>query len=419
MKKTLLLGAGFSYDLGMPLTPELTATFLDLFTEKAARRLADVLSQNNPYSSNRPISGAAIHRGMDLLLEYKRAGGRNYEEFLSALESLGDQPQSSQSDRDSYHYLFSVFYHLLIEILVAYQSASYDVLYEKSLPLFGNLKNLLNDDETWIFTLNHDLYLECLAIDLGVPICYGDTGEIAFPISNLDLAKTFRFTTSSPGNFGKSAPGWIKARGINLVRLHGGLAEHVYKDGSVLCNPPLTHSTSAQLIQDFKTIESMGYFHDGQRVGGGRDRVVTGPDGTLDILRRAMLTGGRKYSKTTNPKKGEEKLALLAEVLRDTDELTVIGYSFGDSHVNHRVLNAMVMNTELKIRIIDPVHRPQPQFLQQFDYNMRVSGAQCRGPEWMSYVEGNTWNGAQSKSLKDNEVHRGEITRRVLRVLPR
>lgn len=106
MKKTLLLGAGFSYDLGMPLTTELTDTFLDLFSEKTVRQVADVLSQNDPYSAGRPINRAAIHQGMELLLEYKRAGGRNYEELLTNLESLGDLPQKSQSDRDSYHYLF-------------------------------------------------------------------------------------------------------------------------------------------------------------------------------------------------------------------------------------------------------------------------------------------------------------------------
>jgi len=153
MRKTLLLGAGFSYDLGMPLTTELTASFLDLLSEKTARQFADALSQSDPYSAGRPIDRTAIHQGMDLLLEYKRAGGRNYEELLANLESLGDLPQKSQSDRDSYHYLFSVFCQLLTEALVAYQVASYKVLYQKSRPLFAKLENLLNDKETWVFSL--------------------------------------------------------------------------------------------------------------------------------------------------------------------------------------------------------------------------------------------------------------------------
>lgn len=419
MTKTLLLGAGFSYDLGMPLATELTTTFLNIFSEKTAKQFADALSTNDPYSAGRPINRAAIHEGMDLLLLYKRAGGRNYEEFLAKLESLGNMPGKSQSDRDSYHYLFSVFYHLIAEALVAYQCASYDVLYSKSLPLFSKFENLLNDRQTWVFTLNHDLYLECLAIDLGIPVTYGDTGEISFPINNLDPTKTLRFTTNLCEGLSKSAPGWFKTRGLNLVRLHGSLAEYLYSDTPILCNPVLRHSNSSGLIDVFKTIESMGYFHDGQRVGGGRDRVVTGPDGALNIISRAMLTGGRKYSKTTNHKKGEEKLALFDDVLRETDELTVIGYSFGDSHVNSRVLNAMVLNAEMKIRIVDPVYRPTPEFLEQFDYDRRVGGAQSRGPEWMSYVLGEKWDYAQGEALKENEKYREEISRRVNQGLPR
>jgi hypothetical protein len=417
MTKTLLLGAGFSYDLGMPLATELTTTFLDIFSEETAKQLADVLSQKDPYSDGRPINRAAVHEGMELLLDYKRGGGRNYEELLAELESLGSLPKKSQSDRDSYCYLFSVFYQLLTEALVAYQFASYEVIYSKSLPLYAKLENLLNDQETWVFTLNHDLYLECLAIDLGIPVTYGDTSEIDFPINNLDPAKTFRFTTSSRESLNKSASGWFKTRGINLVRLHGGLAEYLYSDELVLCNPLLKHSRSSDLIEDFRIIESMGYFHNGKRVGGGKDRVITGPDGTLDIICRAMLTGGRKYSKTTNPKKGEEKLVLFEEVLRETDELTVIGYSFGDPHVNCRILNAMVLNGEMKIRVVDPVHRPKPVFLEQFDYNLRIRGAQSRGPEWMSYVLEEKWDSAQSKALMENEKYRDEISRRVRRVL--
>lgn len=37
MKNGLLLGAGFSYDLGMPLTFELTEVFLNLFTYETVR----------------------------------------------------------------------------------------------------------------------------------------------------------------------------------------------------------------------------------------------------------------------------------------------------------------------------------------------------------------------------------------------
>jgi hypothetical protein len=39
MKKGLLLGAGFSFDLGMPLAYELTEDFLSLYNDAIANRL--------------------------------------------------------------------------------------------------------------------------------------------------------------------------------------------------------------------------------------------------------------------------------------------------------------------------------------------------------------------------------------------
>jgi hypothetical protein len=77
----------------------------------------------------------------------------------------------------------------------------------------------------------------------------------------------------------------------------------------------------------------------------------------------------------------------------------------------------MVLNGEMKIRVVDPVHRPKPVFLEQFDYNLRIRGAQSRGPEWMSYVLEEKWDSAQSKALMENEKYRDEISRRVRRVL--
>jgi hypothetical protein len=48
MKKVLLLGAGFSYDLGMPITRELTEDFLGIFDDGKVKTLAKFLASNYP-----------------------------------------------------------------------------------------------------------------------------------------------------------------------------------------------------------------------------------------------------------------------------------------------------------------------------------------------------------------------------------
>ena len=86
MKNGLLLGAGFSYDLGMPLTVELTEVFLNLFTEETVERMAKAMSLRQPYSKDRPIDPKAIMAGWDSLLAYRKSGGKNYEVFLAEIE---------------------------------------------------------------------------------------------------------------------------------------------------------------------------------------------------------------------------------------------------------------------------------------------------------------------------------------------
>ena len=139
----------------------------------------------------------------------------------------------------------------------------------------------------------------------------------------------------------------------------------------------------------------MAFYHQGKRIPSGKDKVITNSDGELDIICKSMLTGGRKYSTTTKDKKGEEKLKIFCDSLKELDELTIIGYSFGDTHVNHRISNAMVLNDSLKLRIIDPTNATKPDFLQQFDYDKRIGGGICRAAEWMEYLESE--NGIQYK----------------------
>src|SRR5258708_5176715 len=188
MKNGLLLAAGFSYDLGMPLTTELTEVFLNLFTDETVERLGKAMSLQQPYSKDRPIDPKAIIAGCDSLVEYKKSGGKNYEAFLAELENKAGLGSPTQPERDSYHHLFGYFYQVIHTILDLYQEVSYGVLYGKNRQCFSALKSFLSGEETWVLSLNHDLNFEYLALDFGIPITYGDDHKLEFPVSNLELS---------------------------------------------------------------------------------------------------------------------------------------------------------------------------------------------------------------------------------------
>jgi hypothetical protein len=419
-RRGLLLGAGFSFDLGMPLAGELTDVFLSLFDERKIRNLAALLSAQSPYTPDRPINQNAITAGLNLLIDYKKNNGSNYEALLAGLQTQSGLINPSQSDRDSYHFLFVTFYGIIHDILSLYQHASYEIIYAKNREWFGKMNNLLSEHETWMFTLNHDLYAECLALDFGIPITYGSDQKIIFPVSNLDLTRRIEFTFIEQKRIHTNdAPFFRNARGINLVKLHGGLSELEYKDQALLCNLRLDKASSQEFIDDFRLSSEMAYYHQGKRLGGGKDRTITNLTGALDIISASMLAGGKKYSETSKIKKGEEKLRLFDDVLRRLDELTIIGYGFRDEHINFRLSNALLLNDKLRVVIVDPVFGETPHCIKQFDYGLRIKRAACGAVQWLEYCKGEKWNYEQMNGLKENEKYRVEVRERVQSQLSR
>ncbi len=410
MKNGLLLGAGFSYDLGMPLTAELTEVFLNLFTDDTVRRLETSMSLQQPFGADRPINPDAIRAGFASLLDYKNKGGKNYEEFLAVLQNRGALGSPTQAERDSYNYLFDFFYQVIHIALCLYQEVSYDVLYGRNNQCFSNLKTFLSESETWVLSLNHDLCFEYLALDLHIPITYGDDYDLVLPVSNLNLSKTIQFTYTERKRWSVDHRGFLKdVPGFNLIKLHGGLSEFSYRDNSLLCNLKLPKPSSSDLAGDFKLYRQMAYYENGAPGLDGQDGGISDLDGNFDIIHRSMLTGGRKYSGTSKVKEGEEKLQILDSVLGQLDELTVIGYGFGDEHINFRISNAMVLNKKLRIIIVDPYRSVIPSCLQQFDYDSRVRRVNCGAALWMEYKDSGVWNQAQIKILQENQHIRAEI----------
>ncbi|MCF4172729.1 MULTISPECIES: hypothetical protein [Vibrio] len=401
MKKVLLLGAGFSYELGMPLASELTQVFLGVFSESFANKLVERLAMNEPFGSDRPVNLEAMKEVMSLVHDYQRQRGNNYEELLANIQNLTKQPGKTLSDTDSYHYMFGVFYSVIHEILNFYQIVTYSKVYPQTFASFRKLAALCAKDETWVFTLNHDMYLECLALDLNIPITYGDVNKVAFPKSNKEMDNLIHFTYSNRDQLGSSKHQMFfeKERGINLVKLHGGLSELEYKDGSQLLNQSLSLSHSVELMKNFTNIQNMCYYKGDFRIPSSKDKVVSNLDGELDILVQSMLTGGSKYSLTTNEKQGEEKLKLLVDNISNASELVIIGYGFGDKHINYRLSNAMVLNQNLKITIVDPINKPIPEILEQFNYDRRVKVVTCGAPQWLEYFENETWNAEVTEFL--------------------
>jgi hypothetical protein len=394
-----------------------TRDFTLLYVTRVGEGLAERFqvastSAHQPYTRERPINKNAIINGLGLLLEYKKSEGTNYEEFLADLQNLKGVTNPTQSDRDSHEYLFVYFYDIIHTILSLYQTASYELIYEHNKQWFSKLDNLLSDQETWVFSLNHDLCFEYLALDFHIPVTYGDDQTITFPISNLDMRRQITFSCMQREKVSVDHGGFFKdVRGVNLVKLHGGLSELEYKDRALLCNLQLNKHSSRELSDEFIRSKKMAYYRGGRNIAG-KDRSITNMAGEHDLISQSMLTGGRKYSHTSKIKEGEEKLKLFDDALKGLDQLTIIGYGFGDDHINFRISNALLLNANLSVVIVDPRIRETPACIKQFDYDLRVKTASCGAAHWMDYCRSGKWDVAQMSALKRNLRFRSEIRER-------
>ena len=409
MRNGLLLGAGFSYDFGMPLAREFAEILFDRFDWKTTCLVSAILSGQQPFGSDRPIDRNAVKSGIALVAEYKKKRCFDYEALIAEIEARANEPGRPQTELDSYHLVYLYLYSLVKEILDLYQLHSFSTLYDINKNWFKHFDVLLGDGSTWAFILNHDIYLKLLCIDLGFDITYGDKNQISFLVNNQNPNIRLDLTYSKRAELNKKCLALNTEKGLNILKLHGGLTELLYQDSNLICNLPLDRSVSRDLFNDFQKFTQLAYYYNGVKIPDGKDRVITNEAGELDIATEAMLTGHKKYSITTNVKPGEEKLCLFDDAVADIDHLVIIGYSFGDKHINVRISNAMVRNPNMTVAIIDPGLRMTPDCLAQFDYGNRVQRAISGIAQWLTYKKTGKWDYKQDAALKENARRRAEI----------
>jgi len=420
MKNTSLFAAGFSYQFGMPLAEDLTKTLYALFDEDILNNFVDVLARTSPYGEDRPVNKDAINRAFQVVLEHKKKGTKNYEQVISEVERLTyTSGFSTTSDQDSYHLVHSILYGFIHSILVTYQEITFP-LYSLYKAPYENFKDLLSqDNETWVFTLNHDLFFEFLAIDYDLPLTYGDQSLISFRKDNRDGFNTFiNFSFSQADEITIENNKFYKNEyGVNLVKLHGGLNELSYKNKKLFCNLSLDVKSSEELFENFKNMMSMKYYFPNNEVGrASKEWLITNMDGDFDIASKSMLTGGNKYQPTLSNKNGEQKLSLFSDVLKDTDLLTIVGYGFGDKHINNRIIQALFQNDNLKVKLVSPDQKC-PECLEPFDENSRIKRILSDVANWLYYEKHQTWSKElhQSKYVETNRKFRELIHEAILR----
>jgi hypothetical protein len=163
MKKLtgLFLGAGASFEAGMPLAWELTAEIKNWLTADKLRKLnAGWRAQGSDHSD------VAIE---DLASVLERPA-MHYEAILGYMEA---QLRRWHALRQEYHSLYSRLVELVYHLLYIRQ-VSNDAFFKRHLSAYDGLYAMAEaNTPLWVFSLNHDVIAEAIAARLSIPLHSG------------------------------------------------------------------------------------------------------------------------------------------------------------------------------------------------------------------------------------------------------
>jgi hypothetical protein len=286
----LLLGAGASPEYGMPVASEIS--------ERFHRELpADGFRFHNKRAQT-------VGRGVpdDILEELIVVLSRtdmSYEDIIGYLETNYLRNAVAGKPGQHYHGLASI----LTDIV-------YKIIYEKHLQIKPTSKvalsyldgvgKLAQDNlPLWIFSLNHDVVLECAAVKLGIPINSGFGAREALPLQYpLPSGETMiDVEVLTEDQMRKGLPFFQHGTsGISLIKLHGALDLFTVRDGKdVIKLIPVGGSADAP-INSLIIANEVLPFRPPNGVYTTNEIMYLDHAKEVQFLRRTTLSGAFKYS---------------------------------------------------------------------------------------------------------------------------
>ena len=359
MKRTgLLLGAGASYEIGMPLAQELTDELKNWLTPAKLRSLNDGWREQGLGHSDRAIDGLA-----DILLREDMT----YEHIIGHLQ-VEQARENSQEHHGLIVFLLEMLYHLLEQrhvLNVSFIARAIRNL--DGLRRFAEMHKPL-----WVLSLNHDLIVECFSAYSGVPLKCGydeervrlprrdatgtEVGDVEALVMRREQLREHRLPFFEAGNFG-----------INLLKIHGSLDEFAFNDGEDLLKlAPAEASVDGALTALGALNREVRYVDPGWPGGvvrGANEIIYEDTEGEMQFLRRSLLGGVFKFQRQHPQTVPEELLSYFVSTLNQLSTLICIGYGFGDTHVNQAIREWLERTAERKLTIVDPMIRGVPDSL--------------------------------------------------------
>lgn len=346
--KALFIGAGATYDCGMPLVWELTAEIRLWLTPKK------LMSFNESWKSQ---GGGWHHEVVSCLVSLLENKNLHYENIIGAIEVECSRERDS-SKRKSYYaalgFLLQAVYGLLMERQL--KNTHYALA---ALDDFSSIQVMAeNNKPLWVFSLNHDCIIEMLALKCDIPLKSGFNEKISIPMRTANgSVRSFAFERLSRNSIEENRYDFFghDEFGINLIKLHGSLDifgkndELDYLKISAIDNNPKSLPSQIWLLDE---INKHIAIRDG--VVCTNENVYEDEGGEIQFLRKSLLSGAHKFTNKLSQIAPSEFISLFRGNLNYADELVCIGYSFGDKHIDDHITDWLSFLATRKLTIVNP-----------------------------------------------------------------
>jgi hypothetical protein len=361
----LFLGAGASFESGMPLVWDLSAEIRAWLTPNKLRELNlgwRAQGNGNPDETIDTLVASLLNTTM------------HYENILGQLEVQFVRPSNARQGnlRQSYHSLYSWLVELVYHLLY-YRHVQNEAFIIRTLRYLEGIAGLARaSNPLWIFSLNHDLIVECVAAHYGARLDCGFSGTGTLPlrdgkgvrIGDLPVQTLAVKQLETSGLDFKN----LTEPGINLIKIHGALDVFTANDGHDLIKLATAGDGVAAVLQSLRAAGENLLYYDPAFPGGGRVKALNeiayaDEAGIMQFLRKTLLAGAFKFNQRSTQVLPPAFLKQFKDYLLRVSRLICIGYGCGDLHINQILREWLEFTGDRHVEFVGPGTTSCPSFL--------------------------------------------------------
>lgn len=361
----LFLGAGASYEAGMPLVWELTDEIKSWLTPQKLRHFNTLWRLHGGGHADEVIN--------DFVSVLKRPN-LHYEAILGYLEAQFRRHNNAL--RQEYHGLYSWLVEMVYHILYCRQVNNERFL-GRQLPRYDGIRALVDASQPlWVFSLNHDVMIETIAARLSIPLHTGfSETRIALPRRDSSgrkkgeqQAEVLRKQDLEHGAMHFPNP---LQPGIYLMKIHGALDIFTFNEGQDLLKL-LPEQPGGEGFIDVLRAANEDLFFPIAGAPRGRAKATNeiayaDDQGEMQFLRRSLLAGAFKFDARGHQVLPQSMLRHFRDNLNFVTNLICVGYGFADLHINAVLRDWLDFSAQRKLEIVNPAIADVPAFLMYLD----------------------------------------------------